>query len=86
MDSTKLAEKLNKELEKLIPSVLSSDFKQAVLVQVYSGDEDSKFGVDKDSLQELVTFIMKECPRLQFQGLMTMGKLHDVEGFKVRGT
>ena len=30
----------------------------------------------------LVDFIYKECPFLQFRGLMTMGRLHDIEGFK----
>jgi uncharacterized pyridoxal phosphate-containing UPF0001 family protein len=52
-------------------------------VQVYCGDEDSKHGVEKGSLNELVAYIVKECPRLEFKGLMSMGKLHDIEGFKV---
>ena len=32
---------------------------------------------------DLVTFIMKECPQLEFRGLMTMGKVHDIDGFKL---
>ena len=62
---------------------LPADFRQPVLVQVYSGDEDTKHGVDKASLSDLVTYIVKDCPHLEFRGLMSMGKLHDIEGFRV---
>ena len=32
---------------------------------------------------QLIAYIYKECPKLLFRGLMTMGKLHDVEGFQL---
>jgi uncharacterized pyridoxal phosphate-containing UPF0001 family protein len=50
---------------------------------VLSSDEDTKHGVPTDQVSELIRFILKDCPMLEFKGLMTMGKLHDIEGFKV---
>jgi uncharacterized pyridoxal phosphate-containing UPF0001 family protein len=84
VDCTKFAEKLNKEVEKLIPEPLPETFRQPVLVQVYSGDEDTKHGVKPDSeLMDLIGFILTKCPRLEFKGIMSMGKLHDIDGFQV---
>ena len=48
-----------------------------------SSDEDTKYGVPKDKCLELIDFVQKECPRLEFRGLMTIGKLNDIEGFQV---
>jgi uncharacterized pyridoxal phosphate-containing UPF0001 family protein len=50
---------------------------------VHSSDEDTKYGVPKEQLSDLIGYILKECPYLDFKGLMTIGKLHDIEGFKV---
>ena len=47
-----------------------------------TGSEDSKFGVKPENLPPLVTHIVEECPHLQFKGLMAMGKVADVEGFR----
>ena len=30
----------------------------------------------------MIEFIRKECPKLKFNGLMSMGMLSDVEGFR----
>ncbi len=53
-----------------------------ILVQVSTGDEDTKMGVEPSEVIELVSFIRLNCPRLRFMGLMSMGKLGDREGFK----
>ena len=76
MDSEKLANKLNKECEKL-------QRQQPVLIQVLSSDEDTKHGVEAAKVTELLKLMLESCPRLEFKGLMTMGKLNDIEGFKV---
>ena len=33
---------------------------------------------------ELIKYIIENCPSLEFKGLMSMGKLNDIEGFAVR--
>jgi PLP dependent protein len=75
VDSVKLAEKLEKEMNKWEREPLK------VLVQVSTGDEDSKHGVKIEEATSLVCFIRDSCPRLQFSGLMAMGKLNDRDGF-----
>ncbi len=47
-----------------------------------SGDEDTKSGVPQTEIDEMLTFIDAECPRLKFKGFMAMGKLNDRDGFK----
>jgi len=76
VDSEKLATKLNKECEKL-------QRQQPVLIQVLTSDEDTKHGVEAAKVTELLKVMLEKCPRLEFKGLMTMGKLNDIEGFKV---
>ncbi len=76
VDSEKLAQKLNKECEKI-------DRQQPVLIQVLTSDEGTKHGVEAEKVLELIKVILETCPRLEIKGLMTMGKLHDIEGFKV---
>jgi uncharacterized pyridoxal phosphate-containing UPF0001 family protein len=55
-----------------------------VLVQILSSDEQTKHGIEIDKANELISYIRNECPLLRFKGLMTMGLLKDIEGFKVR--
>ena len=77
VDSLKLADLLNKEclrIERKIPL--------NVLVQVLTGDEDSKFGVLPADVAGFVEHINNSCPALAFRGLMAMGKVGDLEGFK----
>jgi len=78
VDSEKLAAKLNKEYGK-------AERKEPlrVLVQVLTSTEGTKFGVEEgEGSDKLVEYIVKECPKLKFAGLMTMGRLHDVEAFR----
>ena len=77
LDSEKLATKLNKEIEKLERTTPIQ-----VLVQVHTGGEASKHGVEPEEVPSLINHIKKDCPLLQFSGLMSMGLLHDIEGFK----
>ena len=77
VDSEKLAGKLNKELTKLgRTSPLS------VLVQVNTSGETTKAGVTTEQVPSLVSYIRTDCPMLRFNGLMAMGALNDVEGFR----
>ena len=78
VDSAKLATKLNTELLKIERAQ-----PLPVLVQVHSGGEASKFGVEPAEVPTLVGHIQADCPQLKFSGLMSMGLLHDVEGFKM---
>ncbi|CDW78403.1 UNKNOWN [Stylonychia lemnae] len=78
IDSEKLANKINKECEKI-----QRQEPVGVLVQVLTSDEGTKFGVQQDQVHDLVSYIYNSCPYLRFRGLMTMGRLHDIEGFKV---
>lgn len=80
VDTPKLAEKLNKEWAKV--AGIPSDLSLQVLVQVLSSDEDTKHGCDPEKVPELVSYIIKECPRLRFRGLMAMGKIGDIDGFR----
>ena len=81
VDSEKLATRLNKELLKIKrPQPLP------VLVQVHSGGEASKFGVEPEEVPTLVGHIQTDCPQLKFSGLMSMGLLNDIEGFKMMAT
>jgi uncharacterized pyridoxal phosphate-containing UPF0001 family protein len=50
---------------------------------VLSSGEDTKFGIEKEQLFDLIKFIVKECPQLLIRGLMTMGQVNDIDGFKV---
>lgn len=77
LDSAKLASKLNKEA-----LAIHRPEPIGVLVQVQTSDEGTKFGVEQDNVMGLVDFIYRECPMLRFRGLMTMGRLHDVDGFR----
>ena len=76
--TTKLAEKLNKELAKMGRATPLS-----VLVQVNTSGEASKNGVTQAEVPAIVAFIRTDCPQLHFNGLMAMGALNDVEGFQI---
>ena len=48
-----------------------------------TSDEGTKFGIEPGAVPKFVEFLIGSCPHLRFCGLMSMGKLHDIEGFKV---
>jgi pyridoxal phosphate enzyme (YggS family) len=75
IDSQKLAQKVNSECDKRKRDL-------GVFIQVLSSDEDTKNGIPLAEAPKLAEFIIKDCPNLKLKGLMSMGKLHDHEGFR----
>lgn len=78
LGSIKAANALNKALSSDRPSALR------VLLQVNTSGEDSKSGlaplastegVEASDLAQLAVHVIKECPHLRFEGLMTIGSL-----------
>ena len=65
VDSEKLARELDRRAEE-------AGLRQAVLVQVRLGGEESKFGVDETGLPRLDDAIRQGCPNLDLRGLMTI--------------
>lgn len=49
------------------------------MVQVNTTQEPQKSGVEPKDASALVGHVMKDCPALKFAGLMTIGKLGDVD-------
>ena len=66
VDSIELAHALNERLERDGKTVRA-------LVQVNSAREESKSGFDPDEFLESYERIREECPRLQLQGIMSIG-------------
>lgn len=73
VDRQKLAVALNTAAEKL-----SKEIK--ILVQVNPANEVTKGGVSSiEDLLELVEFIVNNCKHLEFNGLMVIGRPHELE-------
>lgn len=75
MDSLKKLDLLNKELSKVDRSV-------DVLIQVKTSEENSKSGVDRTELPEIIDFVTKQCGHIRFKGFMTIGAAGDLSAFK----
>ena len=76
VSSKKIAKELNKRVLQPIK----------VLVQINTSNEESKSGIlpkNRDEYIDLVSFIMKDCDKLEFKGLMTIGLSQDVDCFKI---
>jgi len=69
VDSLKVANHLDRAVSGLGRQPLR------VLVQVNTSGEKSKFGVEPSECVQLAKHVKKECPNLQFSGLMTIGML-----------
>lgn len=67
VDSVKLADKLDNAVEAVGREPL------AVLVQVNTSGEESKFGVEPEDAPSLAQHISDNCSNLRFRGLMTIG-------------
>lgn len=72
VDSAKLARELNK-----VEATMERKTKLKVLVQVNTSGEVQKSGVAPGDAVELVRFIVDQCPLLDFQGLMTIGRFDE---------
>eukprot|EP00823_Brevimastigomonas_motovehiculus_P006169 TRINITY_DN4988_c0_g1_i1.p1 TRINITY_DN4988_c0_g1~~TRINITY_DN4988_c0_g1_i1.p1 ORF type:complete len:322 (+),score=75.05 TRINITY_DN4988_c0_g1_i1:56-1021(+) len=67
VDSTKLATQLDK-------ACLTLNRQLKVMVQVNTSEEKSKFGVEPNECLPLVRHVVASCSRLEFIGLMTIGR------------
>eukprot|EP00924_Labyrinthula_sp_SR-Ha-C_P008975 snap_masked-scaffold_2-processed-gene-8.23-mRNA-1 protein AED:0.02 eAED:0.02 QI:0/-1/0/1/-1/1/1/0/236 len=74
IDSVKIAKKLNSALVRE-----NKESQLKVLVQVNT-DETKPTGVEVKQCKYLIEFILKECVKLKFCGLMTIGKIDDDKG------
>ncbi|XP_013190154.1 pyridoxal phosphate homeostasis protein [Amyelois transitella] len=68
--SEKLAENLNKQWAKF----RKEEEKLKVMVQINTSNEEAKSGVEPSEATSLVEYVLKNCPNLNFQGLMTIGQ------------
>lgn len=69
VDTIKLATKLNNVCEKY-----RKENPLNILVQVNTSKEEQKSGCDETEVNNIVDYILKNCPYLKFCGLMTIGQ------------
>ncbi|MBD5607784.1 MAG: YggS family pyridoxal phosphate-dependent enzyme [Desulfovibrio sp.] len=70
LDSLKLANAFEKRLRE-------TGLEQAVLIETNIADEPQKSGIKPGDTRELVEHILKNCPRLELQGLMCLPPVFD---------
>nr|XP_026501721.1 pyridoxal phosphate homeostasis protein [Vanessa tameamea] len=70
VDSEKLADNINKQWVK----IRKDESKLNVMVQVNTSGEEVKNGVEPSRVTQLVEHVRKNCPDLDFKGLMTIGQ------------
>ncbi|CAH1641580.1 unnamed protein product [Spodoptera littoralis] len=68
--SEKLADNLNKQW----PKYRKSDEKLPVMVQINTSAEEAKNGIEPSETTKVVEYVLKNCPNLDFKGLMTIGQ------------
>uniref|UniRef100_A0A8C0GCF9 Pyridoxal phosphate homeostasis protein n=1 Tax=Chelonoidis abingdonii TaxID=106734 RepID=A0A8C0GCF9_CHEAB len=74
VDSVKLADKVNSSWQKK-----GSSQRLKIMVQVKTSGEESKHGLPPGEIVGTVEHVIKECPSLEFVGLMTIGSFgHDL--------
>ncbi|KXN69778.1 hypothetical protein CONCODRAFT_7726 [Conidiobolus coronatus NRRL 28638] len=69
LDSAKKAQKLN--------SFWEGESKLNVFIQVNTSNEDNKNGIDGEEIDNIAAHILKECPKLNLMGLMTIGSVYN---------
>lgn len=70
IDSKRLADHLNKQWDKFI----KDKGKLKVMIQVNTSAEGAKSGVSPTETVEVVDHVLRNCPNLEFTGLMTIGQ------------
>lgn len=70
VDSQKLATHLNKSW----PNFRPSDSKLKIMVQVNTSGEQEKNGVEPSEVVGLTKFVLENCPNLDLDGIMTIGR------------
>ncbi|XP_035442416.1 pyridoxal phosphate homeostasis protein [Spodoptera frugiperda] len=68
--SEKLADNLNKQW----PKYRKGDEKLPVMVQINTSAEEAKNGIEPSETTKVVEHVLKNCPNLDFKGLMTIGQ------------
>ncbi|CAH0697172.1 unnamed protein product [Spodoptera exigua] len=68
--SEKLADNLNKQW----PKFRKNDEKLPVMVQINTSAEEAKNGIEPSETTKVVEHVLKNCPNLDFKGLMTIGQ------------
>lgn len=81
IDSTKLASKLNNEVNKAqwVEKNVLGLTKMPILIQINTSFEPQKGGIEPEDCCDVVDFITRECPLLQIAGFMTIGKIVDTQ-------
>jgi PLP dependent protein len=77
VDTFKLASKLQNACE-----LIKRTEKLNIFIQMDTSGEDTKSGIDLIELPNLVDYILKECPILKIQGVMTIGAPDDKSCFE----
>ncbi|XP_026323100.1 pyridoxal phosphate homeostasis protein [Hyposmocoma kahamanoa] len=70
VDSKKLADSLNKQWTK----VRNGEEMLNIMVQVNTSGEEAKSGIEPFESVTMVEYVLKNCPSLKFNGLMTIGQ------------
>lgn len=70
VDSDKLADNLNKQWGK----IRKEEVKLNIMVQINTSGEEAKNGIEPSRATQLVEHVIKNCPNLDFKGLMTIGQ------------
>ncbi|KAL3863180.1 hypothetical protein ACJMK2_004947 [Sinanodonta woodiana] len=68
LDNEKLAQMLNSSWEKM-----QKEIRLKIMVQINTSAEESKHGCEPSQSIPLVSYLQKQCPCLDFVGLMTIG-------------
>ena len=68
VDSLKLAQEIEKR-------AAQHDRVMDILIQVNQADEETKFGISPEELDDLISQIKENCPRIRIKGLMSIAPL-----------
>ncbi|QHI73208.1 YggS family pyridoxal phosphate-dependent enzyme [Aminipila terrae] len=70
VDSIKLAEEINKR-------AAQHNLTMDILIQVNAAQEESKFGITTDETENMIHYILKNCPNINIRGLMCIAPFED---------
>lgn len=70
VDSKKLADEINKR-------AAQHDINMDILIQVNSANEESKFGITTEETEEMITYVLENCPNIRLRGLMCIAPFED---------
>lgn len=70
VDSIKLADEINKR-------AAQHNLTMDILIQVNAAQEESKFGITTDETENMINYILKNCPNIRLKGLMCIAPFED---------